>query len=185
MIGHVLSRPDYHSRLEPDPPAIPLSRLLGQLGGVVAALSDTQYRAERARGVSGSIGGHVRHCLDHVSALMAGVATGHVDYDTRRRGTAVEISREAAIAEIERLAEDLEGITARTLHRPVQLLSVLDTGGIRLDASSSVARELAFVLSHTIHHLAVIALLLREQGIDVPPRFGYAPSTPTPASSAA
>jgi uncharacterized damage-inducible protein DinB len=179
MAVHVLARS------ETDSPATPLAALLWQLGTVIGGLSDVQYRVERARGVSGSIGGHVRHCLDHVSALIEGVASGHVNYDARRRGTAVETSQEAAVAEIARLAGDLDAISSHVLHRPVQLLSALDTSGVHIAAHTSVARELAFVVSHTIHHLAVIALLLREQGIDVPPRFGYAPSTPAPASSAA
>lgn len=44
---------------------------------------------------------------------------------------------------------------------------------------STLARELAFVMSHTIHHQAIVALLLEQQGGGVPDeRFGYAPSTP-------
>jgi uncharacterized damage-inducible protein DinB len=43
---------------------------------------------------------------------------------------------------------------------------------------STHARELAFVISHTIHHCALMAVLLAVQGIPVPYRFGYAPSTP-------
>jgi uncharacterized damage-inducible protein DinB len=43
----------------------------------------------------------------------------------------------------------------------------------------------AFVVSHTIHHLAVIALLLRDLAVEVPPRFGYAPTTPDFATASA
>jgi hypothetical protein len=44
---------------------------------------------------------------------------------------------------------------------------------------SSRARELAFVVSHTIHHQAIIALLLEMQGIGIESKdFGYSPSTP-------
>jgi uncharacterized damage-inducible protein DinB len=39
-------------------------------------------------------------------------------------------------------------------------------------------RELAFVINHTIHHQALIAVLLAWHGIEVAPRFGVAPSTP-------
>jgi len=45
-----------------------------------------------------------------------------------------------------------------------------------------VARELAFVMNHTIHHQAIIALLLEFQGREpLDDRFGYAPSTPSRA----
>ena len=43
--------------------------------------------------------------------------------------------------------------------------------------SSTLGRELLFLLSHTIHHYALIDLLLREEGFEVPPDFGMAPST--------
>jgi uncharacterized damage-inducible protein DinB len=166
-------------------PARPLAALLWQLASVIGGLTDAQYRAERAREVSGSIGGHVRHCLDHVEALVTGIPVGKVNYDSRRRGTAVETSREAALAEIQRLVADVECMSSHVLSRPLEVLGALDTNGAHLTAPSSVARELAFVVSHTIHHLAVVALLLHGLGVAVPPRFGYAPSTPTPASAAA
>ncbi|HXW08317.1 MAG TPA: DinB family protein [Vicinamibacterales bacterium] len=165
--------------------AAPLVRLLRQLAGVLEGLADSSYRAEQARGVSGSIGSHVRHCLDHVDALLTGLPAGRVDYDARRRGTTVESSRAAAIAETIRLCRALDGIRGQDLDQPLVLAGALDTNGPQMSARSSVGRELAFVVSHTIHHLAVIALLLRELGIAVPPRFGYAPSTPTPATTAA
>jgi hypothetical protein len=40
-----------------------------------------------------------------------------------------------------------------------------------------VARELQFLQSHTVHHYAVIHLMLLQQGIRPDPEFGVAPST--------
>jgi hypothetical protein len=42
---------------------------------------------------------------------------------------------------------------------------------------STVARELQFLLSHTIHHYALIALVLRLQGFTTGEEFGVNPST--------
>jgi hypothetical protein len=36
---------------------------------------------------------------------------------------------------------------------------------------------LAFVLSHTIHHNAIIGVMANTLDIPLPARFGYAPST--------
>jgi uncharacterized damage-inducible protein DinB len=168
-----------------DDVASPLAALLGQLAGVLKRLDDEQYTVQAARGISGSIGGHVRHCLDHVSALIAAAGTGRIDYDHRRRGTAVESCRTAALAEIRRVTYDLCLLTVHPLDRPLQLVAAVDCRGARLSAPSSVGREFAFVVSHTIHHLAVIALLLRDLSIEVPPRFGYAPTTPAFAEAPA
>jgi hypothetical protein len=42
---------------------------------------------------------------------------------------------------------------------------------------SSIARELQSLLSHTVHHYALIAIALRLQGIEPSAEFGVAPST--------
>jgi len=160
-------------------PAGQVACLLEQLAGVIAHLDDAHYRLERAREVSGSVGGHVRHCLDHVAALVSGLETGYIDYDARVRGTAIESRRETALAEIARLAARLESVARCSPDTPVWV----DVGSADF-APSTLARELAFVSSHTIHHFALVALLLHDVGVRVPPRFGYAPSTPSPELAA-
>jgi hypothetical protein len=44
-------------------------------------------------------------------------------------------------------------------------------------APSTLVRELLFLVSHTVHHFAVIRLLLAAEGIDPGEEFGTAPST--------
>src|SRR4051794_30311839 len=77
----------------------PLVALLRQLGSVVASLEDAQYTQRPVGVVDSSVGGHVRHCLDHVRTLISGIESGTIDYDQRRRGTPVETSRCCALAE--------------------------------------------------------------------------------------
>ena len=43
--------------------------------------------------------------------------------------------------------------------------------------ASSIGRELGFLLSHTIHHCALIAVMMRLRGLATPPGFGVAPAT--------
>lgn len=167
------------------PVVVQLGFQLGQLASVVSVLSDQDYRAERAREVSGSVGRHVRHCLDHVSALVAALDTRRVAYDARVRGTAVETRRDVAIAEARRLAQALAAIRADQAALAIDVEVATDPAcDTRIRVRSTVERELAFVASHTIHHFAVVALLLRDMGIGVPARFGYAPSTPSPELAA-
>ena len=47
----------------------------------------------------------------------------------------------------------------------------------RACARSSLARELSYVLSHTVHHYALAAVLLRHQGVEPGPELGVAPAT--------
>ena len=51
-------------------PAFALAEHLDALAEVVERLSDLDYLARPSSGVSGSIGAHVRHCVDHVTALL-------------------------------------------------------------------------------------------------------------------
>ena len=44
-------------------------------------------------------------------------------------------------------------------------------------SSSTIGRELVFLHSHTTHHFALIAFLLRAQGVTVPADFGLNPAT--------
>lgn len=155
-----------------------LVEVLRQLAEVVEGLSGDQYAAASGDAFSGSsIGGHVRHTLDHVRAMAEGVAVGEIDYDHRQRGTGIEFRREEALAEIRRLSELVEQAGRRAATHAVEVIYMASSDGQAQRASSTVARELAFVLSHTIHHAGMIRAMAKLAGASVPARFGYAPST--------
>jgi uncharacterized damage-inducible protein DinB len=81
------------------------------------------------------------------------------------------------LEQIEALASSLEGLTRETLTRPLSISVTMSSGDAQLDVRSSVGRELAYVLSHTIHHNAIVNAMVRTLGGWVPDRFGYALST--------
>lgn len=154
--------------------------LRGQLEGlrqVVAMLPGDVYRASPSR-VSGSIGAHVRHCLDHVRALVSLTGAAEMSYDARLRGTTVETDPFAAVEEIDRLCLELEDIDARRMNDRIRLRSLAERNGPAVQLETTVGRELAFVIQHTIHHAAIIGVLLDQVGVRVARDFGYAPSTP-------
>jgi uncharacterized damage-inducible protein DinB len=159
------------------PPVSALRERLDELMRLVMTLPAEVYRA-RTTNASGAIGEHVRHVLDHVSALVAASAALVLTYDHRTRGTSVESDPSAAGREMMRLDAALERWTDRSLDEPIAVAS-LAADGQSVIGWSTLARELAFVMSHTIHHQAIIALLLEFQGrAPLDERFGYAPSTP-------
>ena len=55
---------------------------------------------------------------------------------------------------------------------------MVSADGSSVSGWSTLARELAFVVSHTIHHQAIIGVLLAMHDVAVPERFGHSPSTP-------
>lgn len=161
-------------------PLAALSRLLDQLAELVRTIPPDVYTASIAPAVSGTIGQHVRHCLDHVAALVEAAPNRELSYDHRERGTAVETDPDVAAREIERLDRALAACCHRALDGAVTVSSVLSSAGELIAGASSFARELAFVINHTIHHQALMAVLLTWHGRAVPTGFGYAPSTPRP-----
>jgi len=156
---------------------LPIVTVLRQLADVIRAMTDGQYRTKPVGVVSSNVGGHVRHCLDHVDALLAGVERGELDYDRRKRGTKVETSRTAALDAIGRQEQELRAFPSRSEKRPLRLLAMVSTELPPVEVETTVGRELAFVLSHTVHHNALIAVMARTLGVPIPERFGYAPST--------
>ena len=164
-------------RSAPRDAVLPLLATLDQVAGLVASLTDEQYRLRPIGPGSGSIGGHVRHCLDHVESLLAGVATGRIDYDQRQRGTDVETCRGAALDAVHRQTRQLLDLTDCSWHHRLRLSVLLSSCGPSVEVTTSLGRELAFVLSHTVHHNALLAVMARTLGVPLPEGFGYAPST--------
>lgn len=160
------------------PLAQPLAAVLRELTGVVGAITPAQYTQRCGEAFSnGTIGGHVRHCLDHIRALVDGRISGCIDYDHRARGTNIELSPAAAIDELKRLQLAATSLADALLAEPVTVAVMPARDGAGVRVASTVGRELAFVLSHTIHHNAMVKGMAVSLGIPLPRTFGYAPST--------
>lgn len=174
---------DYVASVSPVPPVGvgmstgPLDAILEQLHDVVAGLSAAAYVTVPAGVTPGTVGQHVRHCLDHVDALLAALHCGTIDYDNRERGTAIETDRQAALDKLAALRAALRERGAIDAGKPLRARILLAAEGSTIEVDTTAGREVAFVVSHTIHHNALIAAMVRALGGEVPSRFGYAPST--------
>lgn len=137
------------------------------------------YTDARPPFVNSSVGSHFRHCVDFYNSFLASLETGRINYLLRKRDKQVEIIPSLAVFEIKAIIEKLCGLSPSELQRPVQV--ILEDSSGSFDASawsrSSMMRELQSLLSHTIHHYAIIALALRLQGFEPSAEFGVAPST--------
>jgi len=150
--------------------------LLEQGVTALGQLSCEQYGDARAR--HSSVGAQFRHILDHYAALFAGLATGRVDYDSRARDRTLEEDPAAAADAARAWMVALEGLDAAAGDR--RLLVQTDSGGgpgAPDWRESTVGRELQFLASHTVHHFALIKLLLEWHDVALDDDFGMAPST--------
>jgi uncharacterized damage-inducible protein DinB len=163
---------------QPEPEVVqPLIDLLHQLFDLVESLSNEAYTRKPVGVVSSSIGGHVRHNLDHVQAFLLGLRAGEVNYDHRDRGTDVERDRLAALGEILRLKQELTAFAWQDVPHLIKLTALVTPDRPAMTSLTSPDRELAFVVSHTVHHNAIIGIMAKLLGADLPAEFGYAPST--------
>jgi hypothetical protein len=123
-----------------------------------------------------TIGGHMRHNLDHYVAFVHGLGVGRIDYDARERVPELETSPRAAVSVIHQLIAGLESLGDADLDRRIQVR--MDDGGDTSWSETSLRRELQFLLSHSIHHYALIVSIASRFGItEFPDNFGIAPST--------
>lgn len=159
------------------PAALALIAVFEQLADLLLHTSDEQYAQAPVGFVTSSLGGHYRHNLDHVTSLLQALETGELNYDHRSRGTVIETSRLAALHAIRRLQRLLLDVDEDQLMKRLELRSMVDASQRPVSMPTTVARELAFVLSHTIHHNAIIGVMARTLSIPLPDRFGYAPAT--------
>lgn len=147
-----------------------------QCDDLVNSLSADDY-ANSYEG-SSSIGSHVRHILDRFQSLFSGLPDVCVDYDVRKRDKAIESSTDSArfaIASVSRRIQELDLIELSG-----QSISVRETvyhRGDPIEISSTLQRELMGLVTHSIHHLAIISMLAKQCGHPLDQSFGKAPST--------
>lgn len=125
----------------------------------------------------GALGGHFRHCLEFYERFFEGLDSGEVDYDARRRDARVETDPAHARERFLAVAERLRALPAGSLDRALLAVHDCDDEDDAECGRSSVRRELLFLASHTTHHFALIAALLRLRGVEPGPDFGVAAST--------
>lgn len=158
-------------------PAYPLMKAIEQMGKHISSIIDEEYATIPSDLFTSTPGAQVRHTLDHVRALIEGFHSGVMDYDIRERGGPIESSRTAALNRIHDHYEQLKQIGSEDMLRPVVARLLLDPDGEILEHPSSLSREIAFVLSHTIHHNAILLSMFRHLGKEADSKFGYAPAT--------
>lgn len=127
---------------------------------------------------SSSIGAHIRHILDRFHCFFVGMPEASIDYDARKRDPEIEKNVEAAMFALESVARRIERL--RQLPFCNELIVVKESvlpSSPAVDIPSTLERELMGLITHSIHHLAIIALLAKSYGHKMDSDFGKAPST--------
>ena len=144
---------------------------------VTRTVSPAQYGARWKE--HNGIGPHMRHAFEHLAALMDGRDLGVVSYDGRERNAALERDPVAFSEAMDRVVGWASTLTPEMLDVPLSVCQIPRVDAPEARSASTLRRELLFLTSHTIHHLAIVAMLAELQGVDLPADLGVAYSTTT------
>ena len=130
--------------------------------------------------VERGVGPHIRHVSDHIHAFLDGVANSEIDYNFRTRNSETERDAAHALQLVQSQQAKLLQVQESAIAHSVRVHSEI---GFEQSQSgyfqSSIAREMLYLINHTIHHAAYVKLNLRHAGIALPAHIGLAPCTLT------
>ena len=151
-----------------------VKKVIAPLLSVLDQLRPNQYSQKLAVFQHQSLGQHTRHVIEFFVELQRGYETGLVDYARRERNHRLETDLEAAR---QLLSETILSCSRSDKRLQLRLSDEFDMKEEWV-IETSYMRELAFVLEHAIHHLALIRIGCRELDMEpLPVSFGVAPST--------
>ncbi len=124
-----------------------------------------------------TIGPHLGHCLDHFRSLLTGLDTGKIDYDAREVDPGLETDPNLFLAALYRVTAELAGLEGISTTQAVEVIQAAAPNRPPASAGSTLERELLFLSSHAIHHLALVIEVATSRGISVQSDLGTAFST--------
>jgi uncharacterized damage-inducible protein DinB len=150
---------------------------LYQLMELLEKIDIEKYTVKPAILSGASIGQHMRHILEFYLLLVSGSFLGTICYDKRKRDIKLETNPDFAIQTIERLIKGIDTLD-NNLHIKLEA-NFTTLNNAQSVINSSVGRELAYCIEHSIHHQALIKAGLIALGMETlaDEHFGIAYST--------
>jgi uncharacterized damage-inducible protein DinB len=153
---------------------------LQQTIDLIEQLTDELYCNNESPYFKSGVGKHIRHIIDFYDCFLTGWHK-KIDYDARKRDKRFENERQYGIQKIKETVDALNHLPAVLDESDNRLLVKNDesSGGSGKSpfSFSTLERELQFLKFHAVHHFAIIAMILRIQGFELPGDFGVATST--------
>ena len=145
-----------------------------QLSASLEQLNDGQYTHESKILSNATIGQHVRHIVEMFFCLEDGYDCGIVNYENRKRDYVIETQKDVARSLLKRIYEGLNKENKALILQG----SYNENTDELIEFDTNYFREIAYNLEHTIHHMALIKVGIREvSDIEIPDGFGVASST--------
>ncbi len=151
-----------------------IKNVFAQLSATLELLTDVQYVYAGKTLSNATIGQHVRHIVEMFICLEEGYDGGTINYEKRKRDRLIETDKSVAIARLHKIYEGLN----KENRKLVMEATFTDDDSGYIHFETNYYREIAYNLEHTIHHMALIKVGIREvSDIEIPEGFGIASST--------
>lgn len=150
-------------------------RLLDQIDSLLNLLDQNVFTKKHAFINHSTVGQHTRHILEFYHCILQHFPSQRVCYDDRKRSLDLEqsiILTKEAICHIKNGLSSLADDVSITF-----VASYSETHDNKESIPSSLKRELAYAMDHTVHHLAIIKIILNLEGLKMEEFLGVAPST--------
>lgn len=134
-------------------------------------LTDDEFTQKNPELSNATIGEHMRHIIELFGCLFENYDYGLINYDDRKRDIILQTDRNEAIAMLEKYLSEI--------NKPNKPLSLTHNCFSPIELlQTNYFRELIYNLEHSIHHQALIKVVLHSlPHIKIPSSFGVAPST--------
>lgn len=148
-------------------------QILNQVAELINQLSSEQYAKSLPVLSDNSVGKHTRHVVEFYQCLLNGLSGGFVDYDKRERNILLETDRNYTQEAIKAIINYIEIIQDNSLQLNISYGDRIST------INTSIFRELAYNIEHTVHHLAIIkiGIQIHFPEMSLPENLGVAHST--------
>lgn len=149
--------------------------VIDRAGDLLASIGSQDYARRLDLIYGASCGDHYRHIIQHYLAFFAGLSADEIDYDLRDRAAEMAHDRDAALSALGEIRRQLLVLNASD--EPIRVRQNYDPTMPGEPVTSGIRRELQFLLSHTVHHFALIGIAAKALGVILPDGFALAPST--------
>lgn len=152
------------------------TNILNQLTDIVHQLDEADFVKPSDSLSHSTIGQHLRHTLEFFICFQQGYDNGLINYDNRAHDKLIESDKYIALRAIHAVSEFVNGLKDKALRLEVGYdLRMEDFISVETNAT----RELVYNIEHTVHHMAIMKIGIREVApyVKLPHDFGIAAST--------
>ena len=152
----------------------PIQHVFVQLSEILDQLSNEEYVQPSKTLLNATIGQHVRHIIELFQCLAKGYDDGIVNYEKRERDYRIETDKAQASVLLKEIYENVEKPDKEIILEAEDYCDAIEV----ISIPSNYYRELVYNLEHTIHHMALIRVVINEvSSVTLPEDFGVAYST--------